>query len=74
MGTSAMNYQRARDAWLQAAVLVLLGVAVFTPAIHGDWLHDDPVFVGGNEAVQSGSWGRMVLLWLDSDQVDYFPL
>lgn len=69
-----MNYQRAREAWLQAAVLVLLGVAVFSPAIHGDWLHDDPVFVSGNEAVRSGSWGRMLLLWLDSDQVDYFPL
>lgn len=59
---------------IQATVIVLLGVAVFSPAIHGDWLHDDPVFVGGNEAVRSGSWGRMVLLWLDSEEVDYFPL
>jgi hypothetical protein len=63
-----------RTSLIQAVVLVVLGSAVFSPAIHGTWLHDDPVFVGGNDAVRSGSWGRMFLLWLDSDQVDYFPL
>lgn len=68
-----MTDRRKRDVLL-AAVLVLLGFAVFSPAMHGDWLHDDPVFVSGNEAVRSGSWGRMFLIWLEPQEVDYFPL
>lgn len=59
---------------IQAAVIVVLGLAVYWPAIHGGWLHDDPIFIGYNAAVRSGSWGRMFMLWLDPDGVDYFPL
>lgn len=69
-----MNYQRAWTPLIKAAVIVLLGFAVFSPAMHGALLHDDPVFISGNEAVRTGSWGRMFLLWLEPTEVDYFPL
>lgn len=58
----------------QASVIVVLGCAVYLPAIHGGWLHDDATFVGGDLASRSGSLGQMFRLWLDPDGVDYFPL
>ncbi|MFM7035605.1 MAG: tetratricopeptide repeat protein [Planctomycetia bacterium] len=55
-------------------MIVVLGCAVYLPAIHGGWLHDDATFVGGDLASRSGSLGQMFRLWLDPDGVDYFPL
>ncbi|MFM8634177.1 MAG: tetratricopeptide repeat protein [Planctomycetia bacterium] len=65
---------RWRDLLGRAAVIVLMGMGAYAPVVHGDWLPDDDLFVAGNLAVRSGSWGRLFLLWLDPDGIDYFPL
>ena len=63
-----------RKLLIKAAVIVVLGMGVYWPAVHGGLLHDDSFFVGGNETLRSGSWGKMFMLWLDPGEVDYFPL
>ena len=59
---------------IRAAVLVLAGLWIYSPAYHGDWLWDDDVLLTANPTVQSGTLASLVKLWLNPDGIDYFPL
>lgn len=70
-----MNYQqRAKELLLQAAVIVLAGLWIYSPAYHGDWLWDDDVLLTANPTVQSGTLAGLLKLWFNPDGLDYFPL
>jgi len=69
-----MTGRRLTTISVQAAVIVLTGLAIYAPTLQGDWMMDDDIVVTNNPAVRSGSWGRMAMLWLDPSGVDYFPL
>lgn len=58
--------------WLGVAVI---GLAIFTaywPAMHGEFLWDDAVFLTNNPLIQNahGLWK----IWFSTQPVDYFPL
>jgi len=63
-----------RDVLLQAAVIVLAGLWIYSPTYHGDWLWDDDVLLTQNPTVQSGSLAGLVKLWVNPEGIDYFPL
>ena len=69
-----MNYRRVRELLIQAAVIVLAGLWIDSPAYHGDWLWDDDVLLTNNPTVQSGTLAGLVKLWFNPDGLDYFPL
>ena len=69
-----MNYQRAKELLIQAAVIVLAGLWIYSPAYHGDWLWDDDVLLTANPTVQSGTLSGLLKLWFNPDGLDYFPL
>jgi Tfp pilus assembly protein PilF len=59
---------------IKAAAIVAAGIALYSATLHGDWMMDDDILVTNNLAVKSGSWGRLGMIWLDPQGVDYFPL
>jgi Flp pilus assembly protein TadD len=69
-----VNYQRAKELLIQAAVIVLAGLWIYSPAYHGDWLWDDDLLITANPTVQSGTLAGLVKLWVNPDGLDYFPL
>ena len=69
-----MNYQRAKELLIQAAVIVLAGLWIYSPAYHGDWLWDDDVLLTANPTVQSGTLTGLLKIWFSPDGLDYFPL
>jgi Flp pilus assembly protein TadD len=69
-----MNYQRAKELLIQAAVIVLAGLWIYSPAYHGDWLWDDDVLLTANPTVQSATLSGLLKLWFNPDGLDYFPL
>ena len=65
---------KARLLWLlQAAAIILAGVWVYVPALHGDWLWDDNAEVARNPVLRepAGAIGR---IWFAPAGQDYFPL
>ena len=76
------------DRWnsflLRAAVIVLAGLWVYSPAYHGDWLWDDDQLLTQNLSVQHrvspdpsvppNSLQSLAKLWFNPDGADYFPL
>ena len=76
------------DRWnsflLRAAVIVLAGLWVYSPAYHGDWLWDDDQLLTQNLTVQHrvspdpsvppNSLQSLAKLWFNPDGADYFPL
>ena len=56
----------------QAALIVLAGYFVFSPAIHGGWLWDDNRYVAQNPALRSA--GGLKAIWLAPPGVNYFPI
>ena len=61
-------------AFVQIALLLLLGFAVYLPTLRGEWMLDDSILLTDNVAIRSGSWGQLFMLWLDAKSIDYFPL
>jgi len=59
---------------LQAAIIVLAGLWIYSPAYHGDWLWDDDQLLTQNPVVQSGSLQGLAKLWFYPDGADFFPL
>jgi len=58
---------------LQVMVIVVLGLWVFWPALHGDWLWDDALLISKNPLVHDpdGLWK----IWFEPNRLmDYFPL
>ena len=58
---------------LPAAAIVLAGIWVYAPALHGDWLWDDGIEVSHNPVLRepAGAVGR---IWFAPEGEDYFPL
>jgi protein O-mannosyl-transferase len=71
---SATEAGRWRDFLLHAAIIVLAGLWVYSPAYHGDWLWDDDQLLTANPVVQSGSLQGLGKLWFNPDGADFFPL
>jgi tetratricopeptide (TPR) repeat protein len=65
---------RWRDFLLRAAIIVLAGLWIYSPAYHGDWLWDDDQLLTANPVVQSGSLQGLGKLWFNPDGADFFPL
>ena len=63
-----------RDFLLHAAIIVLAGLWIYSPAYHGDWLWDDDQLLTANPTVQSGSLQGLAKLWFNPDGADFFPL
>lgn len=57
-----------------AAAIVVAGLVLYTPTLHGEWMMDDDILVTNNLAVKSEAWGHLGMIWLDPKGVDYFPL
>jgi protein O-mannosyl-transferase len=58
---------------LQAAIIVALGIWIYTPSLHGLWLWDDDFLIQHNDDVHNelGLWR----IWFEpSTLIDYFPL
>ena len=83
----ALSEGRA-DRWrtriIQAALIVLAGLWIYSPSYHGDWLWDDDQLVTQNITVQHrvspdpsvppDSLRTLAKLWFNPDGADYFPL
>jgi len=65
---------RWREFLLHAAVIILAGLWIYSPAYHGDWLWDDDQLLTQNPVVQSGSLKGLAKLWFYPDGADFFPL
>jgi len=70
----ATTANRWRDFLLHAAIIVLAGLWIYSPAYHGDWLWDDDQLITANATVQSGSLQGLAKLWFNPDGADFFPL
>jgi Flp pilus assembly protein TadD len=69
-----MDHRQIRETLTKAAVLILAGLWIYSPAYHGTWLWDDDVVLTRNPDVVSGSVEGLIRIWLDPSGVDYFPL
>ena len=65
---------RCRAFLVKAAIVILAGLWIYSPAYHGDWLWDDDQLLTQNPVVQSGSLQGLAKLWFNPDGADYFPL
>ena len=65
---------RWRELLLQATVIVLAGLWIYSPTYHGDWLWDDDQLLTQNPVVQSTSLQGLAKLWFAPDGADFFPL
>ncbi|MFM8705205.1 MAG: hypothetical protein ACKOHG_15310, partial [Planctomycetia bacterium] len=69
---------------MQAALIVLAGLWIYSPTYHGDWLWDDDQLLTQNLTVQHrvspdprvppDSLRSLAKLWFNPDGADYFPL
>jgi hypothetical protein len=69
---------------MQAALIVLVGLWIYSPTYHGDWLWDDDQLLTQNLTVQHrvspdpnvppDSLRSLAKLWFNPDGADYFPL
>jgi hypothetical protein len=65
----------AQSAWrvaLQAALIVLAGWFVFSPALHGTWLWDDEALITQNPDIRDPA--GLGKIWCQPAGGDYFPL
>jgi protein O-mannosyl-transferase len=73
-GDFLMNKERLLERLLQAIVLVLAGLWIYSPTYHGKWLWDDDSLVTKNPEVLSGSLEGLFAIWMNPSGFDYFPL
>ena len=59
-------------ALLQATVIIGAGLWIYWPALHGDWLWDDNLYITDNSSLRSlhGLWD----IWFTAPTTDYWPL
>ncbi|NBW97378.1 MAG: tetratricopeptide repeat protein [Planctomycetia bacterium] len=75
---------RWRTRIMQAAMIVLAGLWIYSPSYHGDWLWDDDQLLTANLTVQHrvspdpnvppDSLRTLAKLWFNPEGADYFPL
>ena len=71
--TMMLDLTGRRSLWLGGALLVLLTVAAYAPALRGDFLWDDDDYVSQNATLRSADGLRQI--WLEpSATVQYYPL
>jgi Tfp pilus assembly protein PilF len=68
----------AADRWhwllLQATIIVLAGLWIYSPTYHGQWLWDDDQLVWQNPFVKDTSLRGLAKLWFNPEGADFFPL
>lgn len=69
-----MTDRTMQNILIRAAVIMLAGLWIYSPAYHGDWLWDDDVLLTANPTVQSGTLAGLLKIWFNPDGLDYFPL
>lgn len=76
------------DCWrnriVVAALIILAGLWIYSPAYHGEWLWDDDQLLLANPTVQhrvssdakaaTDGWTTLGQIWFKPDGADYFPL
>ena len=62
----------ASSLWLQAAAIILAGIWVYSPALHGTWLWDDDQYITQNPLLRTSA--GLAQIWLAPKGVNYFPL
>ena len=66
--------QRHRT-WWQSSVLVLLGLTVFWPSVHFDFVNwDDPAYLEHNELIKGWSWQNLKGIATETVTRNYAPL
>jgi protein O-mannosyl-transferase len=72
---SPLEPAKAKGWWeipLQAGMIALAGCWVFSPALRGGWLWDDPLEISQNPLLRtSAGLGK---IWFSRSTLDYFPL
>lgn len=63
----------SKSVWTRAALLVLLTIAAYLPAMHGGFLWDDDVYVSNNVLLTAPDGLRRIWFSFDSPS-QYFPL
>jgi len=71
---SADDPARWRNLLLQATIIVLAGLWIYSPTYHGEWLWDDDQLIWQNPVVQSTSLRGLAKLWFNPEGADFFPL
>jgi tetratricopeptide (TPR) repeat protein len=72
---SAIVPARTRRRWevpLQGGIIALAGWWVFSPALRGGWLWDDPLEISENPLLRT--WAGLGKIWFSRSTLDYFPL
>src|SRR5689334_19553049 len=67
--------QSSAFSWQPIVVAVLLGaavIAVYWPALHGDFIWDDEVLVSGSAIVKAAN--GLYRIWLTTEPIDYWPV
>jgi protein O-mannosyl-transferase len=58
--------------WIRAALIVLAGCWVFSPALHGPWIWDDDLYITHNTLLRSAA--GLGSIWSSPTGVNYFPI
>jgi tetratricopeptide (TPR) repeat protein len=59
--------------FLQAAMLLLAGLWIYAPALHGDWLWDDDIYIT-NSTVKHDPWG-LLAIWFEPNRfIEFYPI
>jgi tetratricopeptide (TPR) repeat protein len=61
-----------RSLWIGAAVLILLTVAVYIPAIRAGFVFDDPFLITDNPLVKASD--GLYRFWFTTEAPDYYPV
>jgi Tfp pilus assembly protein PilF len=72
MEKSAANARRPDRLWLRAAVLGVVTLIVYLPALRGGFIFDDNVFLTENPLIAASDGLRR--FWLTREALDYWPI
>jgi len=57
---------------IQALAITCVGIFVYLPTLHGDWLWDDSAEITANTLLRN--WQGLSKIWFSTATLDYFPL
>ena len=58
--------------WVEAAILFILPAIAFGPAVHGDFVLDDDLYVTNSDLVKLPD--GLYRFWFTTQAVDYYPV
>lgn len=72
VGTSSVNSAHSRGAWIIAALLAVVAILAYWPALGAGWIWDDDSYVTANAVVQGADgWWRA---WIPGETPQWYPL